>query len=295
MMNTSEKVDFIQKAFPTLKMNEIMENHRGWDNDIIMINHSDVFRFPKNEKIASKIEIEKQLLDLLSEKEPLLSIPAYKLLNDKNKRLICTRHKYIEGLPMIQCHDQINENETAILLGDFLTKLHSIEYKKTGLTTIHTSSYWNEFYSSIKKEAFPFLNQAEKNNINHLFNRFFKTFSNMEINKCVIHGDLTGANMIYHAEQNKLTGIIDFTDAQISDPAFDFAGIYWDFGAAFTKKVLSHYEGQENIDSIFHRVSSFYGLQPIFHELLYSIKNGDKIDFHASLAKLFKLQETLNN
>ena len=292
-MNKNEKLQFILTSLPNLEIHHVEENNHGWDNEIMIVNHQLVFRFPKNDEIAHKIRMEKQLLDLLITKELLLQIPNYTLLFNKYKKLICSYHPYIAGV-QLNLNNLVNIDESAKLLGDFLTKLHSIQasdFKQGSISVIHTITYWHDFYSSIQKEIFPLLLQAYQQKIEQLFQHFFSRYRNDATRNCVIHGDLTKANILYNPTYQLVTGVIDFTDAQLSDPAFDFAGFYWDFGSEFTRKILSYYTGSESAHSIYERVRRFYGLQPIFHELLHAIRNGITVNANEKIQKLFILQE----
>jgi len=294
-MNRNERIQFIQTSFPALEINQIEENNRGWDNDLIIINHHFAFRFPKNDTTAKKVIMEKQLLDILKTKAPLLKCPDYTLLYDKKEKLICTYHQYIDGVQLELSNNEVNIDDSAKLLGDFLTKVHNIQaadFKESLIPTIHTVDYWNNFYTSIKLEIYPLLEQVYRSQMDQLFQNFFHQYRNEESTKCVIHGDLTCANILYNPTHHLVTGVIDFTDAQISDPAFDFAGFYWDFGGDFTRKVLAHYDGTESVHAIYERVISFYGLQPVFHELLYAIRKGIPIDANEKINKLLQLQKT---
>ena len=297
-MEKHEKIQFIRTSMPAINISHIEENSHGWDNDILIINHQLVFRFPKTGHISHKIIKEKQILDLLNKKKPILQLPDYKLLFDEQKKLICTCHQFIDGVLLNRNSDMINWEESAKLLGDFLTKLHRIQdvdYKKYSIPTIHTFDYWNNFYTVIKQEIYPLLSEDYQSIIERLFQPFFNQFTNNIITKCIIHGDLTCSNILFSPSSKLVTGVIDFTDAQISDPAFDFAGFYWDFGADFTKKVLSYYAGVESAHAIFERVKSFYGLQPVFHELLHAVRNGIPINVNEKMQKLIVLQETGND
>lgn len=100
---------------------------------------------------------------------------------------------------------------------------------------------------------------------------------------------MTTSNIIYSKDKGCVNGIIDFTDAQIGDPAFDFAGVYWTFGLDFTKDVLHWYNGYETSESLLKRVKTFYGLQPVFHELLYAIENNQEIKWKSALERFSTL------
>lgn len=124
---------------------------------------------------------------------------------------------------------------------------------------------------------------------------FLECFQSHSYKKVIIHGDLTASNIIYSEKKKRVNRIIDFTDAQIGDPAFNFAGLYWSFGPPnFTKDVLlSCYKTLESLDSIFNIVSKFYGLQPVFHELLYAIRNNQKVNWGAALDRFSYLYTKL--
>ncbi|MEF7563539.1 aminoglycoside phosphotransferase family protein [Bacillus infantis] len=289
MLGKEEYLEFISDEYPDLKIKKFQANEKGWDNDIVIINESLVFRFPKSENVISKVEAEGKLLHLLKKKHPILQLPDYEYLY-QNQMLRCVRYDYLEGrmLGDISMDSFKNNQENARLLGDFLTKLHSIdpaEADTMNLKTLHTLEYWEALHSSVREEILPYLKDREKDLINRIFRDFLEEFPGYSIKKSIIHGDLTASNIIYSEKKGRISAVIDFTDAQLGDPAFDFAGIYWAYGENFTREVLSWYQTNESADALFKRVQSFYGLQPIFHELLYDVRNGKKPDWKAGLGK----------
>ncbi|AGX02958.1 possible aminoglycoside phophotransferase [Bacillus sp. NRRL B-14911] len=289
MLGKEEYLEFISDEYPDLKIKKFQANEKGWDNDIVIINESLVFRFPKSENVISKVEAEGKLLHLLKKKHPILQLPDYEYLY-QNQMLRCVRYDYLEGrmLGDISMDSFKNNQENARLLGDFLTKLHSIdpaEADTMNLKTLHTLEYWEALHSSVREEILPYLKDREKDLINRIFRDFLEEFPGYSIKKSIIHGDLTASNIIYSEKKGRISAVIDFTDAQLGDPAFDFAGIYWAYGENFTREVLSWYQTDESADALFKRVQSFYGLQPIFHELLYDVRNGKKPDWKAGLGK----------
>ncbi len=55
------------------------------------------------------------------------------------------------------------------------------------------------------------------------------------------HNDLWYKHIYHDPSTGKLTGIIDWGDIEITDPAKDFYG-FWVYGESFLDEVLSHYE-----------------------------------------------------
>lgn len=292
-MTENEMLCFVKNTFPDLTINEVHANDRGWDNDILIVNKKIVFRFPKSSDILSKILDERKILELLKLKNPILRIPDYEFVYSGSE-LKGVKYSFLEGssLSEIPINNLKNNPLNAKAIGDFLTKLHSIDVSKlneTNLGTTHTLKYWEGLYSKVKSDIFPFLNIHQQNDVNAVFSDFIDGFTKLTFNKTIIHGDLTASNIIYNKKKGNVSGIIDFTDAQIGDPAFDFAGLYWDFGPDFTEDVLHWYRGNETTDSILSRVKTFYGLQPIFHELLYAVKNNEEVNWNFAFEKFTAL------
>ncbi|MEQ6376116.1 aminoglycoside phosphotransferase family protein [Bacillaceae bacterium S4-13-56] len=294
-MTGDEMLDFVKNNFPNLKIDKVKVNTQGWDNSILILNNEIVFRFPKSDELCKKIIDGGKILEILKSEEPILQVPHYEYLH-KDSALLGVYYSFLEGTPLIEIPKQnLKENPlNAKGIGDFLTKLHKIDISKlsdTNLTTIHTLKYWESLYLNVKREVFPFLKQQQRKEIDEVFNNFISSFPKLTYKKTVIHGDLTTSNIIYNEDKGSVYGIIDFTDAQIGDPAFDFAGLYWDFGLDFTKDVFHWYKGNESSESLLKRVRTFYGLQPVFHELLYAIKNNLPINWNGVLKKFSALYQ----
>ena len=68
----------------------------------------------------------------------------------------------------------------------------------------------------------------------------------------VAHADLGAENIL--EQDGSLTGIVDWSDAAITDPALDFARLYRDFGLAFLGEAVEAYGG---LDDAFDRIEYF--------------------------------------
>jgi aminoglycoside 2''-phosphotransferase len=271
-------LDFIRKAKPDLYIHDIRILTSGWDNDLYVINGHLAFRFPKNRAVAKGVATEIRLLKSLRERgKPALKVPDYHPWYDGNEELICVSYEFIAGTPFNAALEDRTE-ENARKLGAFLSQLHRLKPPK-GLVSKKKAD-WEAFYSDIRREILPHLTPVDRKAVQTVFARFLGKLD--EEGQTLLHGDLTASNIISSGGQ--ITGIIDFTDAHIGDPAFDFAGIYWDCGPEFTEQVLRFYS-RERPRELFRRVQQFYGLQPVFHELLYSVQLGQPVDWEHALDK----------
>lgn len=278
-------VKIIKASYPNLPVQEVNLNTKGWDNDVLIVNKDVVFRFPKTLEIRKKVLKEASILKLLKTKDPLVRIPNYELVY-RDGEFVGVTYSYLKGSSLSECkEDNIHDNlDNAVLIGDFLTKLHTIDLSEIGdIGRIHTDAYWDNLYKSVKDHILPNINRSIQKEVEDLFEQFLCA-DQVPINT-IIHGDLTTSNIIYNHEENVINGVIDFTDTQWGDPAFDFAGLYWSYGPGFTKEVLASYRTEEDKESLFERVQSFYGLQPIFHNVLFAIENNQTINWDTAFER----------
>ena len=57
----------------------------------------------------------------------------------------------------------------------------------------------------------------------------------------LLHGDLSPGHVLYDPRAGLLTGVIDFGDVMIGDPAWDLVFIYEDYGLDFLARLLPRY------------------------------------------------------
>jgi aminoglycoside phosphotransferase (APT) family kinase protein len=84
------------------------------------------------------------------------------------------------------------------------------------------------------------------------------------------HSDLGPAHLL--CESQTLSGVIDWSDARVGDPAIDFAWLLHGTPRDFGSRVLDAYPG--NVDGIEDRSLFWHRLGP-FHEVIYGLDRGD--------------------
>ena len=65
----------------------------------------------------------------------------------------------------------------------------------------------------------------------------------------LIHSDFSHSHIFVDAKKGVVSGLIDFADVEIGDPARDF-GVIWEYGETFVKAMLKHYNGRTDRDFI---------------------------------------------
>ncbi|MBM7645929.1 aminoglycoside 2''-phosphotransferase [Scopulibacillus daqui] len=281
-----ERLQWISEQLPDLRIRKWKVDEQGWDNIVIMINDTWIFRFPRNVQVQKRLELEKQLLDKI--KDPLteinVEVPMYRLMYDSMGKLpVCSFYKMIKGIPLkshlIQRLSPIKRHRMTDTLGEVLAIIHSFDIKQIdlkGLEEEHTQAYWEDHFSDIKQKVFPLLAEWEQVKVTQLFDTFLTKWHIADLPKTLIHGDLSHHHIIYSEDKQRISGIIDFGDAKIGDPAYDFSGLYWDYGKDFLLHTLKRYRHcipmHVDICDMYERIVSFYGKRPIFNDILYGIE-----------------------
>ncbi|MFG1702231.1 phosphotransferase family protein [Nonomuraea sp. M3C6] len=98
------------------------------------------------------------------------------------------------------------------------------------------------------------------------------------------HNDLGAEHILVDTATNSITGIIDWTDAAITDPAHDFALIYRDLGPEVFALTLSHYD--LTLDDQDRARVLFYARCALIEDLAYGLSTGPRHYADAALTHL---------
>src|SRR5262249_50701735 len=115
-------------------------------------------------------------------------------------------------------------------------------------------------YQQIQSCVLPLLASAAQARITRAWQTFLSNEMNFRV--ALIHHDLNGEHILYNPARGAISGIIDWGDAAIGDPAIDFTGLLATYGEDFTERVLAHYQGE--VDASFCDRMHFYrGIMPL--------------------------------
>jgi aminoglycoside 2''-phosphotransferase len=94
---------------------------------------------------------------------------------------------------------------------------------------------------------------------------------NFQFIPVLVHGDLCPDHILFDRGAKRITGVIDFGDVRIGDPACDFQ-LREEYGETFWEELLAHY--RLPVDESFFRRLKFYERRWPFHEILYGLDCG---------------------
>lgn len=271
----------IAEAFPQLAIEHIRLDSSGWDNVVAVVNHEIVFRFPRRPEVARTLEIESRLLPELR-KVVSLPIPHFEFISQG-----FVGYRLIPGEPLtkalLQQADSKEARRLAQQLAEFLSELHSFPLERAiELSVPHTPDrdLWASFYAEIRKHVFlPLLAVNERAWAQQLFESFLDNERNFQFKPVLLHGDFSPDHILFDRKTGRISGIIDFGDVRIGDPAYDFQ-LQENYGEQFWQALLAQYKqrllladarNKLKIDETFFRRLEFYAKRLPFSEILYGL------------------------
>lgn len=269
----------IREHYPELEINQTEMNELGQNNDVIIVNHSLVFRFPKYIEGINKLEKETEVLDHIKGNVSLpVSYPQYRAFELGEVGQVFTGYERIPGSPLwtrnMKEIDHEEKQRLASQLVQFLTELHSLPVENLAIqkqSVVDLRQSIVELYEKCKDKLFPYMIEKSKSEVSQNFEAFLSNHKLFEFTTSLIHGDFGASNILWEPKRKQLSGIIDFGEAEIGDPAYDFAGLLASYGRPFVENCLKLYPAGEHILERIDFYKSTFALQ----EALHGIENKD--------------------
>ncbi|HVF04680.1 MAG TPA: phosphotransferase [Frankiaceae bacterium] len=235
----------------------------GWDY-VVVDTGAVVFRVPRRPAVAEVLKVERRLLALLAPRLPV-AVPALELhrLADGT---VYGAYPRLPGRPAT-CDDP------AALAPDvvpFLHALHRVDATDAVAVGLAAPGKLDldllvrrataEVVPLLPWEAVEALREA------------FATLREPVPMECVIHGDLGESNLL--VDGGRLTGVLDWTDAHVGDPAMDLTWWVQCLGPAAAREAFAEYRSPAGVDveSLWRRAVAHATVQPV-HAVLYGMDN----------------------
>ncbi|MHA1994029.1 MAG: phosphotransferase family protein [Candidatus Hodarchaeales archaeon] len=281
-ISISRVVPVINKFLPDSKVNDIKFLYHGTYN-VFEVEGRFIFRIPdkslRNKKGIQMIESEYKNLKLL---KPNLSIPIPDpIYVNLEETVPAMGYRKLPGISLSKCireYDNKCLKKLARSIGFFLTQLHSVKLTKkfTNYMNLNNSDFlakytkvWEKEYQETKSIVLPLVNSEQKKWIQALYTLFLSKIDHFSFEPTVIHGDFDTSNILVDSGSCKLSGIIDFEETRIFDPAVDF--LFYREGKLFQDEILAFYGGI--IDKDFQQRMQFTFSRSCIPYILYGVKN----------------------
>ncbi len=264
----------IQKCFPKIPDPAVRFFYHGTYN-VYIVEEEYLFRFPSTilpmDDQHRLVRREASLLQRLRG-HLTFEIPNPEFVNVESDTPFMGYRK-IPGVSLSRHFDSTTAEQRRFLgeqVGGFLSQLHAIDGGDLGLG--EEGSYQpkdsqrecREVFVRVQNAIFSRLSKSEKEWTENLFHEFLDSEKNFGFEPVLIHGDFDTSNILVDPSTYTITGIIDFEESRVHDPAADF--IFLSEGVEFLTSLLDAYTGK--IDSqLGERVLFRLGRQPFIYIL----------------------------
>jgi len=222
----------------------------GWDFQVFEIDAGWLFRFPKRETSAAKLNKERKLLSGLGEWVSL-PIPSYEYFCESPESTIrpFAGYRKLPGTGADRAK-MVDRHRAARQLGVFLTRLHTYPVEKARKAGVPEERDLVAHWRDKSREQLKRLNGLNVNlrSLSHyLENDMPVPFQGPP---SLVHNDLWAEHVLVDTCTGGVSGVIDWGDALIGDPATDFACLYTWYGKHWVENVLAHYIGKLDAEVI---------------------------------------------
>ncbi len=290
--------------FPEMPVESIRMVDFGWTNQILVLDRRYVVKIPRFPEAARWVEKEIELTRELRGTIPV-RIPAY-VGTLYNGNLVAAAYDFLEGSlfttqPVDEGVDKVEPanylvgdlgQDIAGQIGSILSSIHNVPLARVEkILERHVESDWDtkiiNWISQCKKTAERVFQGQLRDRCVGFLSSIETEFSGFGFKQKFIHGDFGGWNMLFSPEQARLTGLLDWADARLGDPAKDFTELIYDFGRGFAEKVLDQY-GRDGDPEIISRAELYLKLNG-FQDLEFGLEK--KSEFFTERGKRAILAE----
>jgi len=258
----------------------------GQFNRLLLANGEYVFRFPRYRDGVLALEREAQILGHMGDKLPLRT-PRVRWASPPGVEFpdAFLAYDYLPGHPL---WSEVLESEIdadtrvklASQLGGFLAKLHGFELwdEAREWPVLDGPMVWSQMYEEIRERLFPSMRPDARLAVEAHFTEYLPEPALREFTPCLRHGDFGAGNVLYHAGDQAISGILDFSEAGIGDPAVDLAAASC-FGEEMYAGICAAYLGA---DALLARAKFYRGTFAL-QEALHGLRVGDAAAYESGM------------
>lgn len=275
----------IQAAYPDFVVETAVFNEEGQYNDVLIVNETAVFRFPRYEGGLEQLALETKILAAVQPYLPLpVPNPTFVQFHNPTVGQAFMGYPLIPGDPLYpDAFAKIGDQATlAAQIGHFLQALHAVPIRDLidePLPVSETSEEWWDVYGRIQTQLFPYMRLDACKSVAHHFESVLDDPAHYQFEPVLRHGDFGTGNLLHNPATQQMSGVIDFGFAVLGDPAFDVAGLLT-YGEPFVQEVARYYSA---IHGLWPRIWFYKGSFALL-EALFGIENGDEHAFEQGMA-----------
>jgi aminoglycoside phosphotransferase (APT) family kinase protein len=246
----------------------------GWDYVVFEVNGAWIVRIPRRTEVEGWLRKEIRLLPAISPLLPL-PVPRFEVVVDGDEAQPFVAYRKLPGRALdAALRGTVDAPSLGAALGSFLAALHAFPVPRaTRFTRADPESQgWLEQQEELRersaREVYPLLEPDERTRADRVFEEYFSSVD--DISPALVHGDLGPDHVL--CSTHTVTGVIDWSDATIGDPAIDLAWPTHATPREFAEALLEAYgpdsAGPSERSPYYYRVAHL-------HEVLHALDHDD--------------------
>ncbi|HVE62254.1 MAG TPA: phosphotransferase [Mycobacteriales bacterium] len=274
-MDLATAASLVHQRRPDLDLSSAQLSSPGWDFDVL-ISDEWVFRFPRRAQVATKLSMEVVLLPAL---RPRLAVAVPRIevqgvLSDGRTRW--AGYRRIAGEPVTaelfgSTRGGLARSQIAGVLAA-LADVSVREARDIGVPVADVGSWWRarEAVSvRIRAEVLPLLDGDTAACASALLGRPLPA----DFAPTLLHGDFHRGHLLADDARGLLHGVIDWSDAQVGDPALEAAQLIEDLPEPVVAELLPPYADDD--DDFWIRARAYRRRFPL-EEVLHGLDTGER-------------------
>ncbi len=267
--------ELVERLFPQLGGIASFEPiEGGWTCDTYEVNGEWIVQLPRGEPAAERLRAQIALLPELQH-EVSAQIPLPELVSEDPSAM---GYRRLDGSPSTGDDGIWPER-----LGRFLYDLHMVPPEFVGLRLRSPEDIRRERRdecSRLREVVAPLLGPAERSRADAMLAGYLDDDRNWRFASCLTHGDL-GTEHVLVSPTGDLVGLIDWEEASVGDPVWDFAS-WLHARPEAGERALAAYGGAPD-DRFRERALVSFALMP-WHEVEYGLADGGESFIESGLA-----------
>lgn len=272
----------IEAAFPALTVERCRSLGAGWDSAAWLVNGALLFRFPQRPAVARALAREIALLPALAPTLPV-AIPRFTYVAARGAptdlAFPFVGYPLLTGVFLDTVPGLLHETSPLLpQLAAFLRALHHFPRARAvaaGLPAVDWAAWvahWERFAARLILDEAARFTPATRTRLVAFHDALLAELRRAECPLALLHHDLALEHLLVTPDGARLTGVIDWGDSALGDPALDFVGIAGACNAATLDRLLAAYGP---VDDGFRRRIAWYGRLAPFHLLGYGLEIAD--------------------
>lgn len=220
----------ITNDFPTLHPVRVKLLGTGFDNTVFEVNGRYVFRFPRRQIAVDLLQTEERLLPILPDMGIAIPVPIFSGSPGYDYQWPYLGYSYLQGQTPAHLTEK-QRTDMAMQLARFLRNLHAFPVDQAIWAGVKNDTLgrldMNKRIPMLRETAEKLCRLRPEG----LHVRQLQSYADqlepiaLTSAKCLVHGDLHIRNILV-TEDGSLSGIIDWGDTHIGDPAIDLSAVY---------------------------------------------------------------------